>query len=162
MTTRPTLTNNNQPADPKSGLKQPASCRAKSETPHITNPLSGNTLNPALINSGINTETGDVAIGNVGAWSLGIHGSWKMSPKMSFSAELGYFQANEPRIGQDDSLGVEIGVGMGYKIYNNLSYNAHFSYLATGDFFKSNASGLSSAGSTEDVYLVAHALSMKF
>ncbi|MCP4967623.1 MAG: tyrosine-type recombinase/integrase [bacterium] len=35
MTTRPTLTNNNQPTDPKSGLKQPASCRAKSETPHF-------------------------------------------------------------------------------------------------------------------------------
>ena len=81
---------------------------------------------------------------------------------MSFSGEIGYFKANEPRIGQDDEIGWEIGVGMGYKIYNNLSYNAHFSYLATGDFFKSDATGLSSTGSTEDVYLFAHALSMKF
>ena len=51
---------------------------------------------------------------------------------------------------------------MGYKIYNNLSYNAHFSYLATGDFFKSDATGVAGVGSTEDVYLFAHALSMKF
>ncbi len=117
------------------------------------NPLSGNTINPALINGS----------GNVGAWSLGIYGGWKMSPKLSLSAELGYFVANEPYIvGQDDELGVEIGVGMGYKLFDNLTYNAHFSYLATGDFFKSDATGLSSTGSTEDIYLIAHALSMKF
>jgi len=112
------------------------------------NPLSGNTINEALING---------PGSNVGAQSLGIYGAWNMSPKTSFSAELGWFQALEPRTGQDDSLGVEIGVGMGYKIYDNLTYNAHFSYLATGDFFKDSA-----AGSTEDVYLIAHALSMKF
>jgi hypothetical protein len=119
------------------------------------NPLSGNSINPAFI-----TGPGS----NTGAWSLGIHGAWKMSPDLSFSGEIGYFQANEPRVGQDDEIGWEIGVGMGYKIYNNLSYNAHFSYLATGDFFKQDpvTGDYGSVGSTEDVYLFAHALSMKF
>ena len=47
---------------------------------------------------------------------------------------------------------------MGYKIYDNLTYNAHFSYLATGDFFKMGETNTT----TDDVYLIAHALSMKF
>jgi len=124
------------------------------------NPLSGNTINPAFIKyDAAGNETG----ANTGAWSLGIHGMWKMSPELSFSGEIGYFKANEQLPGQDDEIGWEIGVGMGYKIYNNLSYNAHFSYLKTGDFFKQDAAGdYNSSGSTEDVYLFAHALSMKF
>ncbi len=59
---------------------------------------------------------------------------------------------------QDDDMGIEFGVGIGYKLMDNLMYNAHFSYLSTGDFFKE---GVATA-STEDVYLAAHALSMKF
>jgi opacity protein-like surface antigen len=79
---------------------------------------------------------------------------------MSLSGEIGYFKANETYYpGQDKAIGWEIGLGLGYKVYNNLTYNAHFSYLATGDFFKQ---GAASAASTEDVYLLAHALSMTF
>jgi hypothetical protein len=86
-----------------------------------------------------------------------------MSPKMSFSGEIGWFKANElQNEGQDDSLGVEFGIGMGYKIYDNLTYNAHFSYLSTGDFFKNDGSSLTNDGNTEDIYFLAHALSMKF
>jgi opacity protein-like surface antigen len=80
-----------------------------------------------------------------------------MSPKMSLSAELGYFAATEEPTGWDDEFGWEIGIGMGYKLMDNLSYNAHFSYLWTGDFFTEGNSL-----QTEDIYLLAHALSMKF
>ena len=47
---------------------------------------------------------------------------------------------------------------MQYKLYNNLTYNAHFSYLKTGDFWEKGLQNLD----TQDVYLLAHALSMKF
>jgi len=46
---------------------------------------------------------------------------------------------------------------MGYKLMDNLTYNAHFSYLWTGDFFKYDTNE-----NTQDIYLVAHALSMSF
>ena len=47
---------------------------------------------------------------------------------------------------------------MSYKLYDNLTYGAHFSYLMTGDFFKWGPVD----AATEDIYLLAHALSMKF
>lgn len=105
------------------------------------------------INSSLQT-TG----GNVGIMSIGGYVGYKVSPKMSISGEIGWFSSLEESTGWDDSLGVEFGVGMSYKVYDNLTYGAHFSYLATGDFFKQ---GVSDA-STEDVYFLAHALSMKF
>ena len=55
-------------------------------------------------------------------------------------------------------MGWEFGLGMDYKVMDNLTYNAHFSYLAAGDFFK----GDDSTNDTSNVYLLAHALSMKF
>jgi hypothetical protein len=111
------------------------------------NPLSGNSINPALITPG----------GNVGLWSLGAYGKFAMSPALSITGEIGYFAAAEEPSGWDDEFGWEIGVGMGYKLMDNLTYNAHFSYLMTGDYFK-----WGDITDTEDVYLLAHALSMKF
>ena len=133
------------------------------------NPLSGNTINPALIQADGS---------NVGAWSLGVYAGFKVSPKLSLSGEIGYFGANETLrsyefhcdssgeycedsfdfSGQDKELGWEFGVGMSYKLYDNLDYVAHFSYLLTGDYFKLGAENYNK----EDVYLFAHALSMKF
>ncbi len=96
--------------------------------------------------------------GSSGVWSLGAYTKYAMSPRLSFSGEVGYFAATDEGDGFDDEMGWEFGVGMGYKIMDNLNYNAHFSYLKTGDFFE----GANGATDTEDVYLLAHALSMKF
>ena len=112
------------------------------------NPLSGNTIHPSLITSG----------GNVGLWSIGAYGKFAMSPALSLTGEIGYFAAAEEPGGWDDEFGLEFGIGMGYKLMDNLMYNAHFSYLMTGDYFKEGTNNLE----TEDIYLVAHALSMKF
>ena len=86
------------------------------------------------------------------------YASIAMSPQMSLSGELGYFAANEEASGWDDDYGMEAGIGLSYKIMDNLTYNAHFSYLWTGDYFKEGALNTK----TEDVWLLAHALSMKF
>jgi hypothetical protein len=111
------------------------------------NPLSGNSIHPSL----------KIGSGNAGLWSIGGYAKFAMSPQVSFSGEVGYFSATDAPEGYDDSYGWEFGVGMGYKIMDNLMYNAHFSYLATGDYFKEGGNAV-----TEDIYLVAHALSMKF
>jgi hypothetical protein len=75
---------------------------------------------------------------NAGAWLLGGYAKFAMSPQLSFSADLSYAAATD-----------------------NLAYSAHFAYLWTGDFFTEG--GVDNSGiDTENVYLVAHALSMKF
>jgi hypothetical protein len=112
----------------------------------ILNPDKG-AIHPAIIND----ET------NSGAWSLGAYAKFAMSPQMSFNAVLGYAAATDEPNGWDSAYGTELGAGMSYKIMDNLSYNAHFSYMWTGDFFKEG-----NTVETENVYLVAHALSMKF
>ena len=81
-----------------------------------------------------------------------------MSPTMSFYGVVGYAGATAEPEDYDNDYGWELGAGMGYKIMDNLMYNAHFSYMITGDYFKE---GVSDAETT-DVWLIAHALSMSF
>jgi hypothetical protein len=117
----------------------------------ILNPDKG-AVHPAIIGNG---ET------NAGAWSLGAYAKFAMSPQISFNAVLGYAAATDEPNGWDSAYGTELGFGMGYKIMDNLTYNAHFSYMWTGDFFTEG--GTANSGiDTENVYLFAHALSMKF
>jgi hypothetical protein len=95
--------------------------------------------------------------GSAGVMSFGGYVGWNVSPKMSLNATLGYAAATDEPDGFDDDYGVEVGLTMGYKIMDNLSYNAHFSFLSTGDYWDEGGTE-----DTEDVYLLAHALSMKF
>ena len=94
---------------------------------------------------------------NAGAWSVGAYTRWAMSPTLSFNAVVGYASAAETPKGYDDDYGIEANVGMQYKIMDNLTYNALFGYLWTGDYFTQN-----DLVDTQDVWLAAHALSMKF
>ena len=98
---------------------------------------------------------------NAGAWLLGGYAKFAMSPQLSFSADLSYAAATDEPNGWDSAYGTELGVGMSYKIMDNLAYSAHAAYLWTGDFF--TRGGTSESGvDTENVYLFAHALRMKF
>jgi hypothetical protein len=102
------------------------------------------------------------ADGVAGVLSFGVYTKWKMSPKLSFNAEIGYAEADEAPYNYDDDFGIEFGVGAQYKIMDNLQYVAHFSFLSTGDYWKEDGNPDGFESSTEDVYLLAHALSMKF
>jgi len=145
----------------------------------LTSAGTGNDWNPYQIMTGdymgiLNTDNPNRAPGALnansvlvpgngfssGVWSLGAMVKYSMSPELSLNGELGYFAANEtiPGTNQDKDLGWEAGVGMGYKLMDNLTYNAHFSYLWTGDYFKVGVADVP----TENVYLLAHALSMSF
>lgn len=95
--------------------------------------------------------------GATGLWSIGAYAGFAASPQVSFSGEIGYFAATDEPEGWDSDYGIEFGVGMAYKVMANLTYNAHFSFLSTGDFFAEGGDM-----ETEDVFLIAHALSMSF
>jgi hypothetical protein len=119
------------------------------------NILNGdNNLAGDTINSAIKTSSSE----NAGAWLVKGYASFAMSPAMSVNGYLAYAAATDEPAGYASDYGFEAGIGMGYKIMDNLMYNAHFSYLWTGDFFQEG----DSSASTNDVYLVAHALSMSF
>jgi len=113
------------------------------------NNLSGDTINDAII-----TTNGE----NAGAWMLKGYASMAMSPAMSINGYVAYAAATDEPANYDKDYGIEASIGMGYKIMDNLMYNAHFSYLWTGDYFKE---GVANAN-TNNIYLVAHALSMSF
>jgi hypothetical protein len=118
------------------------------------NILNGdNNLTGDSINSAIVTPNGE----NAGAWMIKGYASLAMSPALSINGYVAYAAATDEPAGWDSDYGVEAGIGMGYKLMDNLMYNAHFSYLWTGDYFTEN-----STESTNDIYLVAHALSMSF
>ena len=81
-----------------------------------------------------------------------------MTPQLSFNGIIGYAGATDEPSDFDADYGWEFGIGLGYKIMDNLSYNAHFSYMWTGDYFKGGDANLD----TQNIYLIAHALSMSF
>ena len=111
-------------------------------------------LSPDSINDSIKTGTG----ANAGVMAFQGYAKFALSPSLSFSGDLTYAMADKEPTGYDSDYGFEAGVGMAYKLMDNLTYNAHFSYLWTGDYFKEGVSG----ANVENVYLLAHALSMSF
>ena len=118
------------------------------------NMLNGD--NPLASSQGINSAI-KIGSGNAGVLAVQGYASFAMSPALSLSGYLGYAQADAEPTGWDSDYGMEAGVGFGYKLMDNLTYSAHFSYLWTGDYFTEGGTE-----STQDVYLVAHALSMSF
>jgi len=123
--------------------------------------LTGDYMN--LLN-GDNNLSGDHIRSDVaaaGAWAIQGYAKFAMSPEMSLSGYVGYAAADKVLSGYDKAYGTEAGIGMGYKLMDNLTYNAHFSYLWTGDFFKGTSTDIY-PDNTNNIYLVAHALSMSF
>jgi hypothetical protein len=110
--------------------------------------LSPDSINPAIKNGS----------GNAGVMAFQGYAKFALSPSLSFSGDLTYAMADKEPSGYDSDYGIEAGVGMGYKLMDNLTYNAHFSYLFTGDYFKEGPAN----ESTNDIWLLAHALSMSF
>ncbi|MFZ5798202.1 MAG: porin family protein [Desulfobulbaceae bacterium] len=79
------------------------------------------------------------------------------SEDLTLHGAVGWGQADEAPGILDDSYGWEVNLGMAYKLYDNLTYELHFGWWATGDFFE-----LGGLTETEDVMLLSHHLSMKF
>ncbi len=86
---------------------------------------------------------------------------YAVSNRLTLHGAIGYAEADEERIaGQDDEYGWEYNIGAAYKLLDNLTYEAHFGYLDTGDFFKSTAALNDSE--TENIFVLSHSLTMTF
>ena len=130
---------------------------------------TGDQFEPLYILTGRHTGMLNNDIFNVSADVLemrksGVHAvvaaaDYAVSNQLSLHGAIGWAQADEERYaGQDDEYGWEYNVGAAYKLLDNLTYEAHFGYLDTGDFFNYD----SPTDITENVYLMTHSLTMTF
>ncbi|MBU2536826.1 MAG: hypothetical protein KKH22_00185 [Proteobacteria bacterium] len=123
--------------------------------------LTGRTT--GLLNPDQNTANSNMATAGVHAFILGA--DYAVSNQLTLHAAVAYAQADEATqtgganyAGRDDEYGWEYNIGAAYKLLDNLTYEAHFGYLDTGDFFKSTAT----TADTDNVYLLTHSLTMTF
>jgi len=120
----------------------------------------------ADINAADNLTGGAVA--NAGTHTFAILADYKASDRLTLHGAIAYAQADEEvdngalgvtsYAGRDSDYGMEYDLGAAYKLLDNLTYEAHFGYLATGDFFKPNAT----TDTTTSVYVLTHSLTMTF
>jgi len=131
---------------------------------------TGDLFEPLYILTGRHTGmlNTDLFAGNTAIMSTaGVHAvvaaaDYAVSSQLNLHGAIGWAQADEAEIAgytnRDDDYGWEYNVGAAYKLLDNLTYEAHFGYLDTGDYFKSTAT----ADDTENVYLLTHSLTMTF
>lgn len=106
-----------------------------------------------------------------GAHAFVLAADYTVSNQLSLHGAIGYAQADEEvrtnnagvaatgsYLNRDDEYGWEYNVGAAYKLLDNLTYEAHFGYLDTGDFFNSSAT----TNDAENVYIMTHSLTMTF
>jgi hypothetical protein len=110
-----------------------------------------------MLNNDIFTSRSDM--NTAGVHAVVAAADYAVSNQLSLHGAIGYAEADETRIlNQDDEYGWEYNVGAAYKLLDNLTYEAHFGYLDTGDFFNNGAA----TDVTENVYLLTHSLTMTF
>jgi len=98
---------------------------------------------------------------NSGVHAIVAAADYAVSNQLTLHGAIGWAKADEARVyaGQDDSYGWEYNIGAAYKLLDNLTYEAHFGYLATGDYFKT-APG--TTDDTQNIYVLTHSLTMSF
>ncbi len=130
---------------------------------------TGDMFEPLYILTGRSTGmlNTDIFSGNTGTLATaGVHAivasaDYAVSNQLTLHGAIGWAKADEVQIaGQDDKYGWEYNVGAAYKLLDNLTYEAHFGYLDTGDFFKSTTTLNDS--NPENVYILTHSLTMTF
>ena len=95
---------------------------------------------------------------NAGARAAGVYANYAVSDKMTVHGAVGYAAADKKNTFRESDYGWEYDLGMAYKLLDNLTYEAHFGFLDTGDFFN----GPSTTDTTKNIYVLSHSLTMTF
>lgn len=134
---------------------------------HLGTAGTGDLFEPLYILTGRHTGmlNNDVFTGNTTAMSRdGVHAviaaaDYAVSNQLTLHGAIAWAKADEVQTaGQDDEYGWEYNIGAAYKLLDNLTYEAHFGYLDTGDYFR----GTPTTDNTENVYILTHSLTMTF
>ncbi len=94
-------------------------------------------------------------------WSLGLWVDHNITEKLMLHAAFGYVKINETEMfgaDVDDHFGNEFDVGLVYKIFDNLTYEALFGYFVAGDFNKFGVAG----ADVGNAMAFRHVLTMSF
>ncbi|HIJ89427.1 MAG: hypothetical protein OEV89_01030 [Desulfobulbaceae bacterium] len=100
-------------------------------------------------------------LGNSGVHAVVAAADYAVSKELTLHGAIGWAKADEVSVAntlQDDEYGWEYNVGAAYKLLDNLTYEAHFGYLDTGDYFNGNTT----VDTTNNIYLMTHSLTMTF
>ncbi len=131
---------------------------------------SGNDFEPLYVLTGtktsiLNNDIGGATVNGAAARTAGVHAivlsaDFQATEKLSLHGAFGWAEAADEMAGWDSDYGYELDAGLGYKLLDNLTYNLHFGWLATGDFFK----GANPAPGVDanDVTVLYNNLSMRF
>ena len=135
---------------------------------------TGDMFEPLYILTGRHTGilNNDIFNGSTASASAaGVHAivaaaDYAVSNQLTLHGAIGWAKADENvykngavlTASNDDEYGWEYNVGAAYKLLDNLTYEAHFGYLDTGDYFNGN----SATDITNNVYLMTHSLTMTF
>ena len=136
---------------------------------HLGTAGTGDLFEPLYILTGRHTGmlNNDIYSGTANMLDMseaGIHAvvaavDYAVSNQLTLHGAVAWAQADEElAVGQDDEYGWEYNIGAAYKLLDNLTYEAHFGYLDTGDFFRSTPT----TDDTENVYVLTHHLTMTF
>ena len=88
-----------------------------------------------------------------------LFGGYKLTPKIAFDGSVTYAVATEKPLNYDsDKIGIEVDLGVTYKIYDNLSYYVAAGYLFAGDYWK----GAVVNGKYDDNYVLLNKLTLSF
>lgn len=117
--------------------------------------LTGNAAN--ILNGYRGANLVGSAVRNSGVHAIVALADYAVSEDLTLHGGIGWGMADEEPDGFDDEYGWEFDLGLAYKLYDNLTYEAHFGWWAVGDF-----ADLGGLVDTEDVFLLSHHLSMKF
>lgn len=84
---------------------------------------------------------------------------YKATPRIKLHTAVGAANTDKTPHGQIDNYGWEANLGLGYDILDNLTYELHLGYMATGDFFeKEHKEDIE----PEDITIVTQHLTLKF
>lgn len=126
---------------------------------------TGTEFTPLYILTGRTTGmlNGDQATANASMTDDGVNAfvlaaDYAASDRLSLHAAIAYAEADEATATYDDEYGWEYNIGAAYKLLDNLTYEAHFGYLDTGDYFNAG----STTDTTQNVYVLTHHLTMTF
>ncbi len=107
---------------------------------------SGNDFEPLYVLTGsktsiLNNDLGGATTLGGAARTAGVHAivlaaDFQATEKLSLHGAFGWAEAADEMAGYDSDYGYEFDAGASYKLLDNLTYNLHFGWLATGDFFK--------------------------
>lgn len=127
----------------------------------------GNQLRPLYILTGTQSDIfaeGDLAdnfsteVRQAGIDGIAFIADYKATPRLELHTAFGAANADKTPLNYDDYYGWEANMGIGYKILDNLTYEVHLGYMATGDFFQKG----DDEADTEDISIITQHLTMKF